>query len=213
MRDLENLSLALIETIKDSNIKEAFAEVSEASVDFFLDDGMLKEIPIIGTIYKLCNATLSIQDRLFTKKLVTFFQNFKNIPIEERRQVIKKIEGDVKYKTKVGEKLLYIIDKSEDSEKSAIIGKLFRALLESKIDYDDFLKACKCVELIHLNDLKRFVSENWANLDFEEAGDLVGAGLMKGKFEPGTLYHDGKSSGSIICTPSAIGSKLQELLK
>jgi hypothetical protein len=210
---IEKASTSLTETIKDDNITEAIAEISEAILDIFFDDGLLKEIPIIGSIYRFSKAGLSISDRLFTKKLIRFLHNLDKIPQQTRKRAIERIENDPKYKTKVGEKLLFIIDRCEDTEKSEIIGKLFKFLLEGKLDYDDFLRASKCIELTHLEYLTSFTSDKFTYMDFSEAGDLVGSGLMKAVFVPGQLHNNGGSDGSINCIPSDIGKKIQELFK
>jgi hypothetical protein len=57
---------------------------------------LLKEIPIIGSIYKLSKAALSIRDRLFTKKLLIFISQLKDIPSQERQEIINKTETDPK---------------------------------------------------------------------------------------------------------------------
>ena len=53
--------------------------------------------------------------------LLKIAPEIKNISATKRRDMINKIDNSGKFRTKVGEKLLYIIDKCEDHEKSQII--------------------------------------------------------------------------------------------
>lgn len=66
------MSPQIIETIKDPNFIEIISNTSEVVFDAFLEDGIIKDIPLIGTLYKGINLVSSIQDRLFTKKLYFF---------------------------------------------------------------------------------------------------------------------------------------------
>jgi hypothetical protein len=209
---MNNLSDTLSETIKDQNLQEVIADLGEAAIDSILEESLLKDLPIVGTLLGLTKATMSIQDKLFTKKILHFLFQLKNTDVDKRKRQIEKIESDSKYKTKVGEKLLYIIDKCEDSEKSIYVGKLFQCYIEEKLDYEDFLRASKCIELIFLYDLKRFIKEKWNNMDMEEAGDLVGSGLMVAIFNPGEQAWDEVGKGSLRVKASPIGKLIQQLL-
>lgn len=209
---MSNLPDKLTETIKDDNFQDVIKEFGETAIDAVLDEGTLKEIPILGSILGIVKATISIQDKLFTKKLLTFLLQLKNTNAESRKEQIEKIDNDQKYKIKVGEKLLHIIDKCEDSEKAIYIGKLFQCFIEEKLDYEDFLRGSKCIELTFLYDLKNFIAKKWDNMEMEEAGDLVGSGLMIAIYTPGEQTWDNIGNGTLKVKVSPIGKLIQDLL-
>jgi len=209
---MNNLPEKLTETIKDNNFQDVIMNLGETALDAILDEGVLKEIPLLGSFLGLARATMSIQDKLFTKKLLTFLLQLKNTDTNSRKEQIEKIETDPNYKTKVGEKLLHIIDKCEDNEKAAYIGKLFQCYIDEKIDYEDFLRSTRCVEQTFLPDLKRFIVEQWDNMEMEEAGDLVGAGLMNAIYTPGEQTWDNVGNGTLRVRASSIGKLIQKHL-
>lgn len=202
---MSKLPYTLTETIKDDNFQVVITDLGETAIDAVLDEGVLKEIPLFGSLFGLAKATMSIQDKLFTKKILTFLLQLKNTDKDSRRKQIEKIDSDPEYKTKVGEKLLYIIEKCEDNEKAIYLGQLFHYYIEEKIVYEDFLRASKCIELTFIFDLKRFINEKWNIMKIEEAGDLVGSGLMTTVYEPPRIGFDAYSSGSLNIKVSAIG--------
>jgi len=202
----------LTETIKDNNFQDVIKDLGETAIDAVLNEGVLKEIPILGSILGLGRATMSIQDKLFTKKLLAFLLQLKNTDVDSRKVQIEKIDTDPNYKTKVGEKLLHIIDKCEDSEKATYIGKLFQCYIEEKMDYENFLRASKCIELTFLHDLKGFIKDKWNNMEMEEAGDLVGAGLMAAIYTRGEQTWDNVGNGTLKVKVSPIGKLIQDLL-
>lgn len=209
---MNNLPDKLTETIKDDNFQDVILNLGEAAIDMVLDEGILKEIPILGSVWGLAKVTMSIQDKLFTKKLLTFLLQLKNTDPDSRKQQIDKIDNDPNYKTKVGEKLLHIIDKCEDSEKAAYIGKFFQCYIEEKIKYEEFLRASKSIEMTFLYDLKRFIKENWDDMEMEEAGDLVGSGLMNAIYTPGEQTWDNVGNGTLRLKTSPIGKLIQKHL-
>jgi len=71
MNDIKQLPAALTKTIENENIQDSIVDFSESSLDFFLNDGLLRDIPIIGSIYNLSKAVITIQDRLFIKKIIS----------------------------------------------------------------------------------------------------------------------------------------------
>lgn len=209
---MNKLPDTLTETIKDDNFQSVITDLGETALDAVLDEGVLKEIPLIGSLFGLAKATMSIQDKLFTKKILTFLLQLKNTDPESRKKQIEKIDSDPEYKTKVGEKLLYIIDKCEDNEKAIYLGQLFQCYIEEKINYEDFLRASKCIELTFLYDLKKFIKDKWDNMDMEEAGDLVGSGLIVAIYTPGEQTWDNVGNGSLRVKASPIGKLIQQLL-
>jgi hypothetical protein len=208
---MTNISETLTETIKDDKFQDVIIDLSETTLDTLLKDGALKDIPIIGVLFGIAKTTLTVQDKLFTKKLMVFLLQLKKTSNESRKKQIEKIEKDPEYKTKVGEKLLYIIDKCEDHEKAKYIGKLFQCFIEEKIEYENFLRASRSIELTYLGDLKRFINEKWKNMGMEEGGDLLGAGLMDAIYSSGEAMH-GASNSSLKLEVSYIGKMIQELL-
>lgn len=177
---MSNTGKDLVEVIKDKEIQKISTDIVESIIDSKLPESVFKEIPFLSTIFGTYNAVTSIQDKLFIKKLLTFLYELKSVSQDQRINQIIKIEDDSKYKTKVGEKLLFIISKCDDLDKSSMIGSLFKYYLDDKITYDDFLACVSCIERTPLPELISFIQGDWDELDTEGGGsELVSYGLME----------------------------------
>lgn len=171
-------------TLIDSNLENLGIDISELSIDSVLQDGLLKDIPIVGTIINLSKFGANIHDRLFLKKLLSFLNKLESIPSATRKAFIDNIESSKKYRMKVGEKLLYIIDACEDYEISELVGLLFKAFTEENITYDDFLKGASVLKKLSISDFKWFVQERKSHyFDLNDVRDLISSGLFE-------LYYD-----------------------
>lgn len=209
---MNNTPKLLTEAIKDENVHGLLVELGEVAIDATIMDGIMKDVPLLGSILGITKTALSIKDKLFCKKLRSFLLQIESIDEKIRTEQIERIENDPKYKTKVGENLLYIIDKCDGNEKAIYVGQLFRYYLEQKIDYNEFLRASKCVESVFAYDLKRFIVEEWDVKDIEDCGDLVASGLMTLYYLPDQQTWANVGNGTLKAKRSSIGRKIQELL-
>lgn len=146
--------------IKDSNFKGLMTDINEVVLDSFLEDGIVKDIPILGLVSKAINIGNTIQERLYTKKLLTFLKQLENTKVENRQREIEKIDESKDYKTKVGEKILYIINETDDCEKAEYIGTLFNYFLQGILQYEDFIRCVNCINKTNIVDLNLFIKES-----------------------------------------------------
>ena len=161
--DLNTLEASLIKTIGNDNFKEIVIDYSEVTIDSFIKNDLLKEIPFFGTLYKSYKGFISIKDALFANKVLYFLEHVKDISAEEKKKFIDNLESNHEEKIKVGKTLLLIIDKLDDLDKPRIIGNLFRANLKNQITYNDFLRLSTIVQNVFYSDLiKLNISNNYS---------------------------------------------------
>lgn len=226
MSELNNITNSFSATLKDSDLQSVTTDLAETFSDALLNEGLLKEIPILGTLLGIGKAGFKIRDRLFLKKLLYFLAEINSISQADREKLITEIDSSQEYRTKVGEKLLYIIEKCEDHEKSQTMGRLFRAFLDKKIDYDSFLRCSIIVQRAMLDDLEWFVQHDWEQLSIEESADYLNWGVveivpLKIDLKQRTNYdywdndqHTYELEGGEIKTEiTFIGKKIREALK
>lgn len=167
-------------TLKNSDLTGITKDFLEIGVDSVLNDGLLKDIPIINTVQSIAKLGLNIRDRLFLKKIIHFLYNAKDISADLRKETIDKINNSKKYKTAVGEKLLFIIDRADEIEKAEYNARLFSYLLKGTIDYDDFIRASEAINKASIPDLKWFFELTHHNYyDSKETVGLFNAGILQ----------------------------------
>lgn len=88
-----SLSQSMEQTMEMSNLS-VVGDIGEVVLDSALEDGVLKDIPIIGAIVGAYKCIRNIDDMLFTKKLIAFLWGFKDVDPKEREEAIEKWEED-----------------------------------------------------------------------------------------------------------------------
>jgi hypothetical protein len=186
MSDLtqNNIQISFDSTLKDTNLSNLAINFTELTIDSLLNNGLIKDLPIVGTLVNLSKIGANIQDKLFLKKILSFLNGLKDVPVEDRKKMIKDIDDSKKYRIKVGEKLLYIIDKSSDYEMSELLGVIFKYYIEGNITYDEFLKVSSVLNNLTINDFKWFVEKGQSyHFDLDAISDLIGSGLFDLHYE------------------------------
>lgn len=70
MNKLKKIFNSTDQILKKSDLRKITIDIAESLTDSLLNDGLLKEIPLIGTIIGLPQTTISFKDRLLINKLI-----------------------------------------------------------------------------------------------------------------------------------------------
>ncbi len=189
------IEVSLIDEVTGDNIKDITVDVLETSLDHFLEEDVIKEIPVFGTLYKAGKVVSGIRESIFAKKILKFLFEINKIPQEERIRFINKLEAEKKFRNKVGEKLIVIIEQLDDLDKPEIIGRLFKAAIKEQITYDDFLRLSSVVQKAYVPDLINLRDGRSELLPNEQFSSL---GIFNWKLE--------KDPGAITSVPNTMGS-------
>lgn len=128
----------------------------ELTIDSFLDEEVVKEIPIVKNLYSVLKIGHSIRNIHFAKKLVAFLKEYHGNKIDERkfRKVKVKLENNLKYRRKVIEHILVYVDRIESEYKAKILARLFTAHINGEFDWETFLDLSSCVEDMMISDIR-----------------------------------------------------------
>ena len=195
MCDIKKYSEDLTASIVDSDLSSIPADILEISIDQCINEGFLQDIPVVKAIVGLFKTGRNIKDLLFFNKLIKFLSNLKDVDVDKRRKMVAQIDGSGEYQLKVGEKLLYILDRCEDHEKAGYIARLFKCFINEKINYFYFNII---VDLI--NNMPTVILHSFLSVDIEapnkikrEMAELyIRYGLMYSAVHVLHLAEDGK---------------------
>jgi hypothetical protein len=133
----ESLNQGFLKTIFNSELRDVAKDSAEVLVDSLLDDGVLKEIPIVRSVLGLAKAGVSVRDRLFLEKVMRVLSPLSKYSSEQRQEFLRSLDADeVK---KASAYLILYIDRLDSIEKTGMLGKVFEAYLTGKIGYKTML--------------------------------------------------------------------------
>ena len=178
---ISDLAQSMEQTMEIGNLS-MITDVGEAIIDTALDDGILKDIPILGSIVGVGKCIKNISDVLFTNKLIAFLTGLKDADAKERKAAILKWEDDAKYRIRVGETLLNMINRCDDTQKAKWLSKLFYELVLKQQNSELFMRAEKVLSVMSVMDVLSFLNlpqSSYGNLSLEKGEPYANSGLYR----------------------------------
>lgn len=152
MKDGE-LEGSLLSVIGSSGGKDLLLEAAEFSIDAVLDEGTIKDIPVVGTVAKLYGAAVGVQGYVFAKKVRKFLVELSSIPKPERDKFTERLERDPKQKERTAEVLVTLLDKLDDLQKASLLARAFSYYVREEYDFSTFQRLGTAVDRCLIADL------------------------------------------------------------
>jgi len=146
------LEISLANSFAGSDLSAA-ANIAEVGLDAVLNEGVLREIPILGTIVGVSRAGGAIRDRIYLKKVARFLTALSTAGELERESFMKNL-GDQDSRIRFSESVLMLIERADDIRKADLIGYLWASCARDEIKYSDAVRLCYMVNRAFYTDLE-----------------------------------------------------------
>lgn len=190
--DQKKLSDSLTKTISSSELGKVGEDITEVAIDSILQEGILKEIPIIGTLTGLWKTGVAVKDYLFLTKLLAFLNESSKLSTEKRAKLVEELEEEP-FQSEAGEKLIAIIDQLETTSKAKLLGKALCLFGNDEITKEEFWRVSFVISKLPFNDI--LAIKKWAELDLMEVNNIraqlylsVGVGRVDVTISSGGLH-------------------------
>jgi hypothetical protein len=196
----------------NEHIKEIAIDFSELALDSLTDDGILKDLPVIGTLVRIAKATRSMSDFIFANKIKRFIEASEQMPFEKKEQFRAILDAKPELRQKAGEVVVMALNSADDLKKAGIIGKLFSHFILNEIDFETLRRLLVAVNRAFIDDLLNF--PRWAMQqnapDTFDPATLDGTGLVSGVI-PIAKASEGYRNLSPIYGHTDLGTKYAKL--
>lgn len=138
-----------------NNSKEILEEYIEVGIDSFINDGILKDIPIVNTIVAVLKVGKNVHDRNLLRQTLTFIKEFNSGNISKDKLVAYKstIENNPKKCEEELGRVLILLNNYIDTEKSIMLARLYRNYVIQEIDWYEFCEYSEIVNRIYIQDI------------------------------------------------------------
>lgn len=173
------------ETVFSEDSKRIIGNVAEITIDSILEEGLLKQIPIVSTVTSLCKIAINLHDRNLLKQTLSFINEFNSGEIDNAKlEKYKERMSNNKIAEKELGRVLIILNRIIDEKKSKILAKLYLAYINENISWDKFCELSEISEKIFVQDIEVLldIKENSNIFNEEKVHNylrLVSLGLLK----------------------------------
>lgn len=144
-------------TLVSSDLSDVAIDMSENCIDSILNDGLLKDIPIVRSMVGIIKTTKSISNVLLLKKIIAFMRNLSGISTGMRQDMIFKLNSKRSYRESVGEQILFILDKCDSLTKADLQGVIFAQYVKGNIPPEKFMKIAQIINNNEISEILFFI--------------------------------------------------------
>lgn len=164
-----------------SLVGETAAEVAEIALDQMLEEGVLKDMPLVGTVVRWASAGKSAYDALLLAKFFAFARNVEHATPEERAAWLARLEKNGQ-REQLQRSLLLLLEKMDDEEKGPLLGRAFTAHVKGGLTFRQFQRYAEIIlgsNVVHLRILYSLRAQrNAAPIQVEVGRPLERFGLL-----------------------------------
>ena len=165
-----------------SELTDLASDLGEVGLDALLNEGLAKELPIIGSVVGIARVAQSVRDRIFLRDVVRFIREAEKSPRCEREAFLAKVNSDPKGKRRLQDSVDRFISQTDDESKVDIFAQLFRAVISGVIEQEIFIRLGLAIRQVYAPDLLVLASSQTGSSDDNAFLNSALAGL--------TIYRD-----------------------
>ena len=152
---MDELVPAFDASLFNSHISDIGSDYLELGIDSVLKDGLLKDIPIVGTIVSLGKLAHNIQDRNLLLQTLAFIceLNSSTVTLEKYNEYRAKWFIDSRFKERELGYILIILNKNIDTIKSRFEAKFYSAYIDKMINWNEFCELCDITDRLFAPDI------------------------------------------------------------
>lgn len=146
---VENFEKSLFDDSKD-----IIGDYLEIGIDSIIDEGILKEIPIVKTIVGVLKVGKNVHDRNLLKQTLVFINEFNRNEIRQDKieEYKKRIENDPKKCEDELGRIILLLNNFIDREKSIMLSKVFKDYVGQLLNWNDFCEYSEIINRLFIQD-------------------------------------------------------------
>lgn len=147
---MKKIGEAIVDEILNPNI-DLTIDYGEVALDSILEDGILKDVPIISTVVSGVKTALAIRDKRFVKKTLVFLQELNSGQVDHKKIEVfrEKLEHDKSYNEKITDLIITMIDNHLQEIQSKVFARLVISHINGEIDFDMLITLSVTLDKLH----------------------------------------------------------------
>ncbi|MCX5637033.1 MAG: hypothetical protein NTX52_04980 [Planctomycetota bacterium] len=199
----DKLEGKLVESFEAKELGDLAVVYAELGLDGILDEGIIKDIPILRTVVSLAKIGFNVRDRICIKKIIGFLAQIGQATQEQREEFAENYCRNTK---RFEEAVMLILEQADCFEKPPLIGKIFKACILGQIAYNDALKLSSMVNRAYWEDVRQLLSDINVQIT-EDNHSLVNVGLFevsirgggfRARYDPANIHYKITKYGRLL---------------
>jgi hypothetical protein len=184
------------------------ADLSEIGLDLLVESDFLRSLPVMSFVTATFDSYKAVKAYLRRRKILSFLGEIADAPSEKQKAYAEKLAADAGSRENAGAALLLLLERLDDIEKAALVGRLYRTYLEGRIDYSCLRRFCSIVDRAFLSDLAELSrSKTVDGFSRETGAHLYSLGLLAVAGEDLNGWPDGSPGSKFTYAVNDLGRR------
>ncbi|MGX9727472.1 MAG: hypothetical protein ACTFAK_09185 [Candidatus Electronema sp. VV] len=153
---MSKLDISFRETVLKSDLPSVIQNAGEIGFDSLLDNGVLKDVPILSTILAIGKTWGNARDYIFAKKMIAFLQSISSLSEKERQQLIHRLDADEKFGKYAGEQIIDLLSRIDSERKAILLATALKFYAREEIDSLQLQRINYAIDRFILCDIEEF---------------------------------------------------------
>lgn len=129
-------------------VAKSIESLGEVGLDMILEEGVLKEVPLLSTVVSVYKIGNTIRERHHVKKLLSFLNEVSSgiVDEDERKRHYDALLADKKRFSEEIEYVLLVVDRYINEEKSVMLGRAYLSYLRGRIKWHFFMLYAEMID-------------------------------------------------------------------
>jgi hypothetical protein len=171
--------------------------LGEVGLDSLLEEGLFKDLPIVGTGISIAKLINSVSDRILLAKIIHFINDL-DLKSQEEVDRFKEKYFKINDYNKIGSKILLILERADNLTKIKWLAKSLRFFIDSEISKEEFLRISSIINSAFVEDVSQIAVFD-KRMNITSQNDLIDTYILNHLFSVGLLenlgFDGGDSSG------------------
>ena len=139
----------------NDDIGDAIKDFAEISIDSIMEDGVIKNIPIVQLLLGVGKAGLNIRDRIIVKQTLVFLKEFKSGKISEEKynEHKEQLSNDPKFADKELSVVIAFLSDIYEEKSSKIAARMYLSYINRDLCWEKFKELLEVNRRLFLDDL------------------------------------------------------------
>ena len=160
-------------SVFDNSLSDVGIDYAELSIDSFVTNEIIKEIPILKSIIAICKIGYNIHERNLYNQTLVFLDEFNsNKNSEKVNSHREKLKNNPQMLQDELGRILIILNRNIDIKKSKILAKLYAAYIDMDYDWETFCELSDITDKVFITDIN-YLKEVYMNNGIKDADKIT----------------------------------------
>uniref|UniRef100_UPI0040572413 hypothetical protein n=1 Tax=Candidatus Electronema sp. TaxID=2698783 RepID=UPI0040572413 len=155
---MSKIDISFRETVLKSDLPSVIQNAGEIGFDSLLDNGVLKDVPILSTMLAVGKTFGNVRDYFFAKKMIAFLRSISSLSEKERQKLIHLLDADEKFSKYAGEQIIELLSRIDSERKAVLVATALKLYAREEIDFLQLQRINYAIDRFMLCDAEEFRS-------------------------------------------------------